>query len=232
MRGSLMSGAFSRVMGSNKEGTDGNINGDDHHHHYKAEHDEQTRHRADNLHVLTVYVIPDVDRDIYSVHERLHAGGPVVCACMENADSSYLGWSASGSSFLTPTMAAIGGSSAGGTACASRILVTGGYDGIVKLWDLSSLPTNRRIRLVSTLVGHTCIIRCLDFCSTHGGLVVSGGSDGSCCLWDAVSGKMLRELRLARISSQFASIELMDGLCHFKMAREVLDWSVLKRCSA
>jgi WD40 repeat protein len=68
-----------------------------------------------------------------------------------------------------------------------RLLVTGGYDGIVRLWDPASG------RPVGTLRGAAGTIWSVDI-SPDGQRIVAGGEDASIRIW-SVEGKLLRTLK-------------------------------------
>ncbi|WP_330460106.1 TIR domain-containing protein [Streptomyces sp. NBC_00820] len=77
-----------------------------------------------------------------------------------------------------------GGAPAPGTG---PLLVTGGNDGVVRLWD-SSTGQGRRI-----LRGHGRRIGTLSF-SADGSMLAAGGNDGVVRVWHSASGRRLREL--------------------------------------
>jgi WD40 repeat protein len=66
----------------------------------------------------------------------------------------------------------------------SRRLVTGGIDGVARVWNVGSS------RLVSTLRGHTGWIYAVAF-SPDGRQVATGSGDGTARVWDAGSGRQL-----------------------------------------
>lgn len=67
------------------------------------------------------------------------------------------------------------------------ICVTGGWDNLVKVWDLTSC------KLKHNLVGHTGHVNTVAI-SPDGSLCVSGGEDGKALLWDLNEGKLLHSL--------------------------------------
>jgi WD40 repeat protein len=68
------------------------------------------------------------------------------------------------------------------------LLVTGGNDGVVRLWDPATGQGRRILR------GHGRRIQTLSF-SADGSMLAAGGNDGVIRLWDSVTGRHLRELR-------------------------------------
>jgi WD40 repeat protein len=72
-----------------------------------------------------------------------------------------------------------------------RLLASGGEDGTVRLWEVTSG------QLLATLQGHTGLVRGVAF-SDDGRLVASGGDDGTVRLWEVGSGACLRTLRSDR----------------------------------
>lgn len=72
-----------------------------------------------------------------------------------------------------------------------NILVSGGEDGLVKIWSLDKDDT------LHTLHGHSGTVRCLAV-SKHGHhnpFVISGGDDAKLLLWSLSSGKLLHTLK-------------------------------------
>ncbi|MFF3335211.1 TIR domain-containing protein [Streptomyces sp. NPDC002888] len=67
------------------------------------------------------------------------------------------------------------------------LLVTGGNDGVVRLWDPATGQGRRILR------GHGRRIGTLSF-NADGSLLAAGGNDGVVRLWHSVSGRRLREL--------------------------------------
>ncbi|MFC5658730.1 NACHT and WD40 repeat domain-containing protein, partial [Streptomyces nogalater] len=67
------------------------------------------------------------------------------------------------------------------------LLVTGGNDGIVRLWDPAAGQGRRILR------GHGRRINSLSF-SADGSMLAAGGNDGVVRLWHSASGRRLREL--------------------------------------
>jgi len=65
--------------------------------------------------------------------------------------------------------------------------VTGGWDHLVKVWDLTTC------KLKHNLVGHTGHVNTVAI-SPDGSLCASGGQDGKALLWDLKEGKQLHEL--------------------------------------
>jgi len=69
----------------------------------------------------------------------------------------------------------------------NSLIVSGGWDKLVKVWSLSTL------KLARNLVGHTGYINTVTV-SPDGSLCASGGRDGIACLWDLNKGDKLYEL--------------------------------------
>jgi guanine nucleotide-binding protein subunit beta-2-like 1 protein len=67
------------------------------------------------------------------------------------------------------------------------VCVTGGWDNLVKVWDLTSC------KLKHNLVGHTGHVNTVAI-SPDGSLCASGGEDGKALLWDLNEGKLLHSL--------------------------------------
>ncbi|MFD8393686.1 TIR domain-containing protein [Streptomyces sp. NPDC059680] len=70
---------------------------------------------------------------------------------------------------------------------AGALLVTGGNDGVVRLWDPATGQGRRILR------GHGRRIATLSF-SADGALLAAGGNDGVIRVWQSASGRRLREL--------------------------------------
>jgi guanine nucleotide-binding protein subunit beta-2-like 1 protein len=70
---------------------------------------------------------------------------------------------------------------------ATPIVVSGGWDRIVKVWSLSTY------KLKTNLVGHTGYVNTVTV-SPDGSLCASGGKDGTAMLWDLNEGKHLYSL--------------------------------------
>ncbi|MEV5429471.1 TIR domain-containing protein [Streptomyces sp. NPDC052701] len=75
----------------------------------------------------------------------------------------------------------------GGVPDTGALLVTGGNDGVVRLWDPAGGQGRRILR------GHGRRIGTLSF-SADGSMLAAGGNDGVVRLWDPASGRRLREL--------------------------------------
>eukprot|EP01004_Peranema_trichophorum_P005907 NODE_4747_length_1119_cov_229.626506_g4212_i0.p1 GENE.NODE_4747_length_1119_cov_229.626506_g4212_i0~~NODE_4747_length_1119_cov_229.626506_g4212_i0.p1 ORF type:complete len:320 (+),score=68.09 NODE_4747_length_1119_cov_229.626506_g4212_i0:83-1042(+) len=67
------------------------------------------------------------------------------------------------------------------------LIVSGGWDKTVKVWNLSNL------KLLTNLLGHTGYVNTVAL-SPDGSLCASGGKDGSAMLWDLNKGEHLYEL--------------------------------------
>jgi WD40 repeat protein len=65
------------------------------------------------------------------------------------------------------------------------LLLTGGRDRMVRLWDVKTVKELRRFE------GHTDYIHVVTF-SPDGGRALSGGDDGTVRLWDLSTGQELR----------------------------------------
>ena len=84
-----------------------------------------------------------------------------------------------------------------------RLLATGGFDGVVHLWDVA---TGREIRRFE---GHTYAVHSIAF-SADGRRLVSGSRDGTARLWDMATGTAVR--KFAGHSSGVSSVALSaDG---------------------
>jgi guanine nucleotide-binding protein subunit beta-2-like 1 protein len=70
---------------------------------------------------------------------------------------------------------------------ASPLIVSGGWDKVVKVWSLTNL------KLLTNLLGHTGYLNTV-CCSPDGSLCASGGKDGAAMLWDLNKGEHLYEL--------------------------------------
>jgi guanine nucleotide-binding protein subunit beta-2-like 1 protein len=73
------------------------------------------------------------------------------------------------------------------TSNADTLMVTGGWDKLVKVWTLSSC------KLKHNLAGHTGVVNTVAI-SPDGSLCASGGEDGTAMLWDLNEGKHLYSL--------------------------------------
>ncbi|WP_043911060.1 TIR domain-containing protein [Kitasatospora griseola] len=90
-----------------------------------------------------------------------------------------------------------------GSAETDALLVTGGNDGLVRLWDPASGRSRQLLR------GHGRRIGSLSF-SGDGALLAAGGNDGVVRLWEPATGRRLRELsgRSSRlVSAEFSPEE-------------------------
>jgi len=67
----------------------------------------------------------------------------------------------------------------------SNKLVAGGFDGVIKMWDISSGTSK-------TLIGHTGYIKSLKF-SDNGNKLLSVSDDGTTRLWDISTGKEIAQ---------------------------------------
>lgn len=72
-------------------------------------------------------------------------------------------------------------------APSTPIIVSAGWDKVVKVWDMATFGLRRN------LVGHTGYVNTVTV-SPDGSLCASGGKDGSAKLWDLTEGKLLYEL--------------------------------------
>lgn len=72
------------------------------------------------------------------------------------------------------------------------IIVSSGWDRMVKVWNLSNC------KLKNTLRGHSGYINCVTV-SPDGSLCASGGKDGTAMLWDLAEGKRLYSLEAGDI---------------------------------
>lgn len=70
---------------------------------------------------------------------------------------------------------------------ANPVVVSAGWDGVVKVWNLSNC------KLRSNLVGHKGYVNTVTI-SPDGSLCASGGRDGTAMLWDLTEGKHLYSL--------------------------------------
>merc|ERR1712010_245075 len=70
---------------------------------------------------------------------------------------------------------------------AHPLIVSGGWDKLVKVWNLSNC------KLRTNLVGHTGVVYTTAV-SPDGSLCASGGKDGTAMLWDVNEGKHLYSL--------------------------------------
>ncbi|MEZ4672329.1 MAG: SH3 domain-containing protein [Anaerolineae bacterium] len=71
-----------------------------------------------------------------------------------------------------------------------NLLASGGADGVVKIWEVSSQGSLTQKVQVSA---HNGAVSALAF-SNRGTLLVTGGADGKLRLWDAATGNLLKEL--------------------------------------
>jgi guanine nucleotide-binding protein subunit beta-2-like 1 protein len=72
-------------------------------------------------------------------------------------------------------------------ATATPIIVSGGWDKLVKVWNLTNC------KLYTNLIGHTGYMNTVTV-SPDGSLCSSGGKDGVAMLWDLAEGKRLYSL--------------------------------------
>eukprot|EP00997_Jenningsia_sp_PLL12_P004317 NODE_1864_length_1047_cov_169.268537_g1515_i0.p1 GENE.NODE_1864_length_1047_cov_169.268537_g1515_i0~~NODE_1864_length_1047_cov_169.268537_g1515_i0.p1 ORF type:complete len:308 (+),score=79.75 NODE_1864_length_1047_cov_169.268537_g1515_i0:131-925(+) len=72
------------------------------------------------------------------------------------------------------------------------LIVSGGWDKVVKVWSLSNL------KLLTNLLGHTGYVNTVTV-SPDGSLCASGGKDGTAMLWDLNKGEHLYELEAGDI---------------------------------
>jgi len=61
-------------------------------------------------------------------------------------------------------------------ACANRVMVSGGYDRTVRVWDMSDY------RMLRVLSGHDGAVRSVAI-NSGGELILSGGDDHNACVW-------------------------------------------------
>jgi WD40 repeat protein len=64
-----------------------------------------------------------------------------------------------------------------------KLLVLGGDDCVVSVWDLIKIKHGRRLELKARLCGHLRPVTCVTVSATFG-IVVSGSQDGSAIVWD------------------------------------------------
>jgi len=74
----------------------------------------------------------------------------------------------------------------------SPMIVSGGWDKVVKVWNLSTC------KLIHNLVGHSGYINTVTV-SPDGSLCASGGQDGTAMLWDLNEGKLLYSLEAGTV---------------------------------
>lgn len=86
-------------------------------------------------------------------------------------------------------------------------MITGGYDKILRLWDIRSAPGAKPIR---TLVGHAGAVCSVDV-NLYGNLLVSGSKDNSIKFWDLISGITVRTL--TSHLGEVTSVSLDDTGC-------------------
>lgn len=73
---------------------------------------------------------------------------------------------------------------------AGRLIATGGWDGVIRLWDVTA---SIRITLTQSVQAHAAAVRCLAF-SPDGALLASGSLDGAARLWSTGTGTQMRQL--------------------------------------
>lgn len=69
-------------------------------------------------------------------------------------------------------------------------LASGGYDRVIRIWDLTLRDRQGQAPTIATLAGHQGTIYALDF-SQDGRLLSSGAADGAVRVWDAAEGRVL-----------------------------------------
>jgi WD40 repeat protein len=69
-------------------------------------------------------------------------------------------------------------------------LASGGYDRIIRIWDLTLKDSQGQAPTIATLAGHQGTIYALSF-SNDGRLLTSGANDGAVRVWDAAEGRVL-----------------------------------------
>jgi WD40 repeat protein len=89
---------------------------------------------------------------------------------------------------LTPYLGHLGSVRSVAFSPDDRFALSGGEDGLIKLWDLASRREMRVFR------GHTDQVASVAF-SPDGRLALSGGEDGNLKLWEIATGKELRNFR-------------------------------------
>ncbi len=99
------------------------------------------------------------------------------------------------------------------------LLVTGGTDAAVRVWDLIALvpynkqqmaPNTKSLHLRGVLSGHSSTISCLAACEPCG-LVVSGGEDTNVLMWDLWNCSFIRHLPGHSTSIKGVSINRSNG---------------------
>jgi WD40 repeat protein len=75
-----------------------------------------------------------------------------------------------------------------------RTLATGGYDHIIRLWDLAGRKAGEAPPPMRELSGHADTVCSLAFSADGSRLVTSGISDGLFLLWDPASGRKVHDL--------------------------------------
>jgi WD40 repeat protein len=73
-----------------------------------------------------------------------------------------------------------------------KILASGGFDNVVKLWDYDS--TKMEIKEKSKLTGHTAPVYCVVY-NKDGSQLASSSADKSIRLWNPMDGKSVREIK-------------------------------------
>jgi len=86
------------------------------------------------------------------------------------------------------------------------LIVSSGWDRLVKVWDLSSC------KLRTNLVGHTGYVNCVAV-APDGSLCASGGRDGVAMLWDLNEGRALSSLDTGDIINSLAFSPNRYWLC-------------------
>jgi WD40 repeat protein len=71
-----------------------------------------------------------------------------------------------------------------------RHLASGGYDRIIRIWNLTLKDGQGQAPTIATLAGHQGTIYTLNF-SKDGRLLTSGANDGAVRVWDAAEGRVL-----------------------------------------
>merc|ERR1711991_997984 len=91
-------------------------------------------------------------------------------------------------------------------AVQSPVIVSGGWDNVVKVWSLSDF------KCMHTLRGHTGYVSTVTV-SPDGSLCASGGKDGIAKLWDLNRGESLYELACGEVINQLAFSPNRYWLC-------------------